>query len=363
MVFTLLIVCLLLFWLCNHLDAKKRRRVFVVTITIVLVLVSGLRHESVGSDTAVYMSSYENSGSSIIFTDISSFWDLFINQSKDTDKDPGYTLFVQLLSPIVPSARAFLFIVAALSMGTLAFFIHKNILTLKGILFFYVYYISIFYGYIPNSAVRQALAISFIILGFGFLQKRQMLKFAVMVLLGSFIHMSALITLLLIPLSYININKIKTIGYLGFILFGLALINVNGFASIFLTGNERYSVYVLSNYYGVNGKPIVVIFLFIGLYLISFLGLLKDKNLKENNMFYYGSFLSLIFSSLIWVDPSLIRITAYFGPLMGVAIANYFNNNKNKNENFFLIGVILIFLLSALRNLNDYHFMWEHVAW
>ena len=358
MKFSLILICIFLFWLCNNLDAQKGRKVFVVTITIILVLVSGLRHESVGNDTVVYMTGYENPEQIQVSHDLESFWDAFTSQSDSSDKDPGYYLFVTLLSQIIPSGRAYLFVIAAISMGLLAYFAHKNVSALKGILFFYVYYISIFYSYIPNSAIRQSFALSFILIGYGFFQKRQVLKFAGMVLLGSFFHMSALIALIMIP--FFKINKVKVVGFSGFILFGLALLNVKRFASLFLSGNDLYNAYLLSNYYGASGKPIVVIFLFLGLFLISYMGLINDKNIMENKMFYYGAFFALIFSSLIWVNPSLIRLTAYFGPLLGVSVANSYN--KIKFGNGILIVVILIFLFSALRDLNDYYFMWDNVA-
>lgn len=359
MIFTLIIVCIILYWLCKKMDVKNNRKFFVITITLILIFVSGLRHESVGSDTLGYMTSYENQNQGTTTITFESLWESFLTQSDNSDKDPGYDLFIALLSKVVPSARWFLFIIAIITMGTLAYFVQKNILTLKGILFFYVYYISIFFGYVPNSAIRQSIAISFVILGYVFLQKQQLLKFVGIVFGGAFFHMSALISLLIIPLSYIK--RVKLIGYLGIALYFLALLNVNGFASFFISGNELYNGYLSINYYGAGGRPIVVIFLFLGLYLISFLGLINDDKIKENNLLYYGSFLTLIFSSLIWVNPSLIRITAYFGPLMGAAVAASFN--KIKYGDTILVVVILIFILSSLRHMDEYHFMWEHVIW
>lgn len=353
--FALTIFCVLLFCCYKNFSYNKASNKYITYISIALVLFSGLRHETVGNDTINYINMFDSvkfeSWDNLSFD----FMSRYFNQSSNQEKDPGYPVFVKLTQFLIYDARTYLFLVAILYFTSLGIFVKKHTSSLQEILFFYVFYINLFNGYVPNSAVRQTIAISFVLFAYTNLRKQNYKYYFALIFIASFFHKSALICLLVYPLSYIK--SIDKVYYMGLPLFLLVLTSVDRFASLFLTGNDVYNGYLSDNYYGDTDKPIIVLILMSGLYLIGFFGVRKDKSLKDCNLFYIGSIFSLLFSSLIWVNPSLIRLMTYFGPLMGIAVGT--SLNRMKNGRTILIAIIFIFLVSSTRNIGNYHFMWE----
>ena len=214
-----------------------------------------------------------------------------------------------------------------------------------------------FNGYVPNSAIRQSIAIAFILFAYTCLQNKDWKKFLIFIVVGSLFHKSALICLLVYPFMFVH--SVDKAYYFAAPLFVLVLGFANQFAQFFITSSDLYNSYLMGNYYSGSDKPLVIFILMAGLYLIGALGAKNDNNLIGNRLFYIGSALSLLFSTLIWVNPSLIRIMTYFSPLMGILIATSFERINNSKAIY--ITVIVIFLLSATKSIGTYHFMWENV--
>lgn len=357
MTFVLTIICLLLFYNYRKQPFKKASTIFIVLISLILILLSGLRHETIGNDTINYLNMFESikfeSWKDLTFN----FFSRYLDQSTNQDKDPGYAVFVKTSQLFISDSRAYLFLIAILFFTSLGMFIKAHTTSMREVFFFYVFYINLFNGYVPNSAIRQTIAISIVLFAYTYLQKHKWKQFLLLVLFASFFHKSVLICLLVFP--FIFIKCVDKIYYIGLPLFLALLTSVNKFALLFLTGNDVYNGYLSRDYYGDTGKPFVILILMVGFYLIGFWGIRKDNNLINNRLFYIGTVLSLMFSTLIWINPSLIRIMTYFAPLMGITVGSSFN--RIPKDKIIFTTVILIFLLSATRSLDSYHFMWETV--
>ena len=216
-----------------------------------------------------------------------------------------------------------------------------------------------FWGYLPNSAIRQSLAISVVLIGYTFLQEKRFLYFTFWVVLGTLVHKSAIIVLFLIPMFYF-LNAKKFYKY-SFILFGLGLVFSSQMAMLFMNQNEIYDGYLSGGYYvrANSSKPIMVILLILCLYVIGWLGLSKNTKNDDDKLKYFGASLVLSLLPLIWVNPSLIRVIGYFSAFMGIVVGESFN--KIRYGSLIRKGVIVVFLYQSLSNIDSYKFMWEYM--
>lgn len=354
----LIILAIVLYLYLKRYSFEIANKKYIFYITVVMVVISGLRHEAVGNDTLAYIMAYEQYGTESWSALLGNFIDNYLNPMSNAEKDPGFRVFVKILYTLIPDARFLLFVVATIMLGGFGYFNSKNSKSLEITLFSYIFFISLFYGYLPNSAVRQSITVGLCLFGYTFLQERRLLLCLLMFFLGTIFHKSGLIVILLFPMFYF-INSLKFYKY-AFVIFALALIFSNQMALIFMDQNEIYDGYLSGGYYGNNNesRPYKVIFLFFGLYAISWLGLCKDSEIESRELKYSGASLALIFLPLIWVNPSLIRIVAYFAPFMGIVVAESFDNLQQGS----LIRkcVIIILLLNSLSSIDSYKFMWQH---
>lgn len=329
-------------------------------MTVALTVVSGLRHEGVGNDTLAYMQAYEDNGTERWSSLLDDFIDNYANHSNDAKKDPGYDILTKALYVFIPDGRLYLFVVALIYLVPLGLFIRKYSKNLQTTLFAYTFYLTLFWGYLPNSAIRQSITIGAVLLGYIYLYDRKWIHYILLVFLGSLFHKSGLIVLGLLPLLY-YINAQRFFKYT-IILFFLALMFSDQIASLFIDQSDIYRNYLAGGYYGeTNGsRPIMIILLFLGLYIIAFTGLRKYKVEKgPQELLLLGTSLSMIFLPLIWVNPSLIRIVGYFAPFMGIMVGESFN--RINIGRLIRNAVILVFLYHSLSSFNSFRMMWQHM--
>ena len=336
-------------------DYKKG---FIVISTIIMIFISGLRHEYVGNDTLVTMLKFEanvNTPWKYIFQD---FWTMYMNPSNEQGKDPGEIVFNKLLSYFTTDSRTFLFVIATIVLCSLGRFIYRNSKTLHSVLFSYIFFVSLFYHYIPNSAMRQTLAVAILFYAYSFLMQKQHIKFILLLLAASTLHKSVLIAGIMLPLVYIK--NVRFIYYGCIPLFIFMFVFYNEAASLLGIASEVYENYTGADYYASMGRsrPIMVILMVLGLYIYNIIILERDPNRQDNRIYYIGIALSLVFTPLIQFDPSAIRIVAYFGMFIPIISGNLSNNTIITRNGF--IFIIAIFILRAASASDDgYRFMWQ----
>lgn len=352
----LIIYFLLLFYIISKGNYKNPVKTYIVLITIALILISGLRHEGVGNDTYAVMLKFEDYGNQS-WKDI---WGNFMLKylSPITGfKDPGEDVFDKLLSYIVPNSRIYLFVVACIFLSSLGLFVYKHANSLFSVLFTYSFFVTLFYQYIPNSSLRQTMALAILLFAYGQLENKKVLYCILLIALASTFHRSSLIALSLIPLSYIGSVRKLYIGSL--LLFFFVLVNYQWVGGILGATSEVYGNYLGNTYYNNVSRPYMVILLIAGLYLIGFLFSKHDENIYDNRMFYYASAFTLCLVPLVWIDPSALRLISYFGIYMGLLVGNVYVRNTNAEQ--YLKLVILVFLIRAIASNDNYHFMWQEM--
>ena len=85
---------------------------------------------------------------------------------------------------------------------------------------------------------------------------------------------------------------------------------------------------------------------------------------REHQWFYINFYLAVIFAPLILVDPSLIRVSAYFS-IWGIVALPLIINNFSFMPNYRLIVYWIIFALILVRPIlqpdTNFRFSWQEM--
>lgn len=356
MYLSLILLVIILYYCSANKSNPRTIKNYIKFITVVLILVSGLRHQAVGNDTYAYMQNFDQAVLRPWSDIFSNFWDLYFNPGED-GKDPGELVIIKAFTYILPNSRCFLFVVASILLIPLGVFVYRNSKTLETPCFFYVFYITMFYPYLPNSAIRQSFALAILLLGYLLLQKRKLIPFIVLLLVATLIHKSIVITFLILPFYFIK--KPRLLYYASFGLFILMLFYYQYIGVYLASQSEIYVMYASGAY--LDSAPYMVILMILGLYLLGCFGISKDSLREDNRIIYGGAAMTLVWVVLVRLDPSLIRLIAYFGPWMGIMVPLALKQWRPKDHKIFYALILIIFVLRAIITPDNYHFMWQEM--
>ena len=355
---TLLLILFLIVLYLSLSSSKKGnpRKKFIIIASLVMILLSGLRHEGVGNDTLATMLKFEETSSYSWQEVLSDFWLKYTSPDKYVGKDPGESVFYKVLSLFTSDSRVFLFVVAIIVLLSFGFFVYRNTNSLRTILFSYIYYITLTYNYIPNSSFRQSIAFALLTLAYMLLKDKKYFKFFMILLLASFFHKSVLIALVMLPLMFVK--RANLVYWVSLVPFFIVFFYYQ-FVGAFLGGlSDIYDAYTSINYYSQHSQPIMVILMVLGLYLYVGFSFNKDIIEKKNRLYIYGTALTLIFVPLVRFDPSALRLISYFAVLMGIQVGNTSSNSESMRTLYWVI--IAIFVGKAALSPDDgYRFMWQ----
>lgn len=154
------------------------------------IVISGLRHYGVGADTYAYLDRY-------LTTAVRSWPDLFSDAGLYYGnllrgvKDPGYPIVEKALQSIGLDYRAFLFFIALVFTIPLAVLICRDS---KNIYLSIIIYSALFFEFFSITGHRQTIATALVLmLGLGFILKRQPARFLLLLLIAASIHKSVLV--------------------------------------------------------------------------------------------------------------------------------------------------------------------------
>lgn len=356
MYLALILLFIILYYCSANKSNPRTIKNYIKFVTVVLILVSGLRHEAVGNDTYAYMLNFDDAVQTPWSDIFSNFWDLYLNPGEE-GKDPGELVIIKAFTYILPNARFFLFVVAAILLIPLGVFVYRNSKSLETPCFFYVFYITMFYPYLPNSAIRQSFALAILLLGYLLLQKRKLIPFILLLLIATLVHKSILITFLILP--YYFINKPRLLYYASFGLFILMLFYYQYIGVYLASQSEIYEMYASGAY--LDSAPFMVILMILGLYVLGCFGIMRDSERSNNRIIYGGAAMTLVWVVLVRLNPSLIRLIAYFGPWMGIMVPLALKQWRPKDYKIFFAFILIIFVLRAIITPDNYHFMWQEM--
>ena len=216
---------------------KANRRAYAITLCLALLMVAAVRDVSVGADTGQFCRAYERIG----FEGIHAF---------DTVRyEPLFTSLCLLLNGVTDNYQALIVVASAIALIPVARLIYAKSKDMP--LSFFLYIASNMYFSSMNT-MRQAIAIGIIALAIPRLLGGKWTLYAICVAVAALFHQSAIVALLLIPLTKLKFSKGVFAAYLAAsvaaFLFSLQLSDI---VAGFLGRDELYSeAYMGSNYFG-----------------------------------------------------------------------------------------------------------------
>ena len=187
---------------------------YIVFMMVLLILQSGLRHVSVGTDTFAYYEIFlkvQNSSWNILWQNCLDF----LNYGEG--KDPGYHLTLKAIQLVLPTYQLYLIGLAAFvfyGLGKiLCMFTKSNYQVLLAI----VLYQCLYYSFFSITGTRQTMATGFLFLALPYVIKRKPIQFSLLVMIAATQHQSAL---LFAPFYFLPLMRgVKTILVGSFVLF------------------------------------------------------------------------------------------------------------------------------------------------
>ena len=315
-----------------------------------LLLVSVLRSTEVGGDLKNYLPTFQNIANHS--------WNGLI---QDFGFEPGYVLLNKICSVFSDDDFILLFACGIICVPLYINFLrHNSRIPYLSLLLF------IGMGFYTStlSMLRQAIAIAIVINGLPYIEKRQFGRFLCTVLLGASFHFTALIFLILYPISRIKIGW----GYFAIVLSGAALFSLTiGRSVLAFMINRLYSLYEGNE---VRGEGYTMLFFLIavtafGLFVRSRIPL---NERKQQDIFYHMMILACGLQFLSLQFSLFARIILYFSSALMVFVPNTISMIKPAGPKAVMhlvwIGFIFFYFTTAIIGPNSsgivpYTFFWE----
>ena len=325
----------------NGYSNKKNKRIFVFFILIQLFL-GCFRMEGVGTDTFAYIRlmdlNRDMSYGQVLF-------EMIIN-------DPVFYLFLKILyDPFQSYTLVFsvLQIIFWISLGVIMYRYSEKCLLALFVFVFLKYHFNVW------SAIRQGMALSFIIWSYSFLLKEKNLYYLLCVGVAGLAHSSAVLFLFAYPLRKICLyEKKRLLVGITFLVIGatpfLEFLNVFNFDIIgLLNEGSASNLFILVS--------TILAFMFV---VVTF----KPDGSMQNNLLFNLSFIAFLFAILGFRVTLGYRVLIYFGFFLSLLVSNVVVQNRwhvNKVLSRLLIPMVVMYMLTGIpASVSPYHFVWEH---
>ena len=260
--------------------------------------------------------------------------------------DVGYGLLNLLIGKFTSSFVVFRNIIYSITHVLLGIWIYKKS-PIKSISC--MVYLS--FGFLPFDffIMRQALAVSILVWGYDFIEKKQFIRYLLVVIIAALFHSTALVAIIFYPLAN---SKIKMMSFWkhSFIVVFLAIcspILIQYAVNIYTKG--RYSTEIIRGE-GINRLLFLIVFILV----IAFYNR-NEKFINKDNNGMFEIVISMLYLQTIAVSFSLFsRVSMYSVVYMIVFLPMciYKCTNKSNKRSFFAVIIVLLTILYVfeLRN-------------
>lgn len=329
-------------------NSKKNKKIYCTIVALQWIVISGLRHWSVGSDTYAYHNSFERVKNYSWGYVLSACKDYLLGTFEDY-KDPGYTFLTKAFQVFCGDYQIFLLFIAALFTGLMARWIYKY--STKPEISFLIYSV-LFYSFYAVTGHRQTVATALIFfLGYEFAKERKFVKFAILAFIAFMLHKSSLVFILYYLIAGINLSFIYvlimsvSIGVV--FIFGKQLYAPIAYALGFSEGTIEYS----------GGGAETYATILVALCLVSFV-LYKwiSQRREDSKNLYNLMFLTVGSSLLIYHNQSFMRIQQYYSLVIMLMMPEIILSIDKKYRVWAYSGVVIVLILYLVRNNPYYRF-------
>ncbi len=311
----------------------KQKKVFLLMVFIPLFLIMGYRGVTVGTDTNLYEYLYNvacNRDLSYIFI--------------ANDNSPLYTLYSIFIGKIFGPGNAITVINSFIILLLTAIFIYKNSnhVVISTLLFLEFYH----YFYAFNIS-RQYLAILIIANAFVFLNKKNIWKYLFCCLCATLVHATSIVSLIFIPLMYLDSKNYKKIEKIYFISIIIILLLFNPIFNIFTSIFPHYSVYISASATSRGRRWILyLMYLIFSLlfYILRKRKVFLENEVKEINSLNLINIVGILLGFFSLNIDVFSRLCNYFFIFIIIFIPKLFDKFKNIKTRVLLYVLLIIIM-------------------
>lgn len=324
-----------------------KKKIYCAIIALQWILISGLRHHSIGSDTYQYyfrfMEAKHISWSEVLHQN----WDYIFN-GLDV-KDPGYLLIQKAFLEISDSYHLFLIFIAAVFTGLMARWIYRY--SKMPEISFLIYSV-LFYAFYSITGHRQTLATALIVfLGYEYAKDRKWLKFAIIAFISFMIHKSSVVFILYYFIANIEITKTYAV-IVSVIILGVAVLGIQLYGPIALALGFDESII---EYDGGGAETYATVLLLVC--IASFILYPWISKRREDSKYLYNMmFLTTASTLLVYQQQGFMRIQQYFSLFIMIMIPEIILSIEKKYRSLAYLGVVGILVLYIITIQPHYRF-------
>lgn len=329
---------------------KTARKVETFLCFMLLWLVQGLRHESIGFDSR---EAYRP------FFDMISGLSLFDFKETFFAFEPGFVFLSKLIRFFTTDPQIYILICSFISIAPIAYLFYKHSTNIS---FSFLAFGTLILYHFGFSGIRQAIAIAITAISFEFILKKKLILFIATVLLAFTIHTSALFFIVTYPVYwYLKLDKKRLIIILT--VFALVLTVLRPVAELVLNVFFAHDVYLNKLNNAVDNPSYNMIIIFLAILFFTYT-VKDDIDIKP-----YRSLLmmAVTMQSLALITTTGARMALYYIPYVSIAIPLVLKEYKIETRRFASIGIaaFLIFFFFYVNaggylDVIPYKFFWQN---
>lgn len=312
-----------------------------------LILFSGMRHFTVGSDTLMYQSFF-------LYIDPNSL----TNSLERIPQESGFITLMFIVRQFTEDPRTFLTVCSALTVFPVLIAI-RRVSSMPAFSLFL--YIALAYYPVSLNAVRQSIAVSLIFLAETYRQEKRWL-WLLLSCIAPLFHVSAVVVIFtLILLRKLNPRLIVILISVVLIAsFGMLFLRLGIVVNILGSLNERYTGYLDGEEAAGIGTVLVLITqIIIGVFCIYMAPSRNEIRVLEAP--YIGFFLISVAILILTLSNNVIgRFEPYFGIFVILAIPELLK--KSRNKSIWLIGFTAFGLIYFMVHITFYNNLIPYAA-
>lgn len=304
--------------------SSRTKKCYLVITFFPLLLISGLRADSVGTDTYNYLSGFRT------IRDVSSS-----SMFEVVRWEYGYVLLNKLSSILSNNEQILLVLTSFLVLIGVMYFIYKNS---ENVVLSVFLYISLYLYLFSFNGIRQAIAMSILVMGFHLILERKFLRYFIVVLVATLFHETAILMLLLYFIYYFKFD-IKNVLAILFI-FIISFISVESIINYFLSFTRSLSYIDTNNIIEQSGFlfPLINLSIFFFILYIKLTNRINDPTL---DFFLFIAILGVFTGLLSMKVYKLLRLNYYFMMYYIIAIPYSLKFVKDKKIKFIMIYLLI----------------------
>lgn len=317
---------------------KIRTTLFFWIAWIVMFFLHAMRSEDVGKDTAVYNVIFARLASfpwSKILTGTITYWD----GTGSIVVESGYKLYNKIVSCLLHGPNAIIVANAFLLMILLYIVIKKE--SPNSLLSLYLYFTLGYYQSSMNT-IRNAIAVLIVYIGISSLEKKQVVKYFLYVLLATTFHSSSILFFLMyfvfkFPIEEKNVKVYFRISVLAFAGISFILPQIKGLVP------AKYQGYITATKIGT--ESIILGAVFIILFFFVFLSMKRKERTTVVERHQNGIWLELMNFSMYAMGIRLsqaARLAALFGVWQIVFIPQMLQTIESKKRRQIITGMVVV---------------------